>query len=64
MSYFTDSAFERMMVQKPTHRKERKVEAPKGHLCHGCERYGMYCVHPCHREAQAKAEKAVKPCNL
>ena len=45
MRTFTDSPYERMMMQVP--RSPRPVhppQAPKGHPCHGCKRYGEGCA--------------------
>ncbi len=50
MSYFTRNPLERLMMQKPHPTPEIRVIVPEGHLCHGCPRLGLYCVHPCHRE--------------
>ena len=50
MRTFTDSPYERMMMQVP--RKSRPAHpapAPKGHPCHGCKRYGEDCILPCYR---------------
>ena len=62
MKYFTDNPLERMMMQKPkTAREDIPPAAPKGHFCHGCNRFGQRCVHPCYREIQ-RMEAA--PCAL
>ena len=50
MRTFTNSPYERMMMQIP--RKPRTPlpsPPPKGHPCHGCKRYGEGCVLPCYR---------------
>ena len=42
--------YERMMMQVP--RSPRPVhppQAPKGHPCHSCKRYGEGCALPCYR---------------
>ena len=50
MRYFTDSPYERTMMQVPHRpRPSRPAPAPKGHPCHGCKRFGEVCVLPCHR---------------
>lgn len=50
MRTFTDSPYERMMTQIPRNsRPDYPAQAPKGHSCHGCKRYGEGCVLPCYR---------------
>lgn len=50
MRTFTDSPYERMMMQVPHKpRPIRPVTVPKDHPCHGCKRYGEGCVLPCYR---------------
>ena len=50
MRTFTDSTYERMMTQIPRNsRPDYPAQAPKGHPCHGCKRYGEGCVLPCYR---------------
>lgn len=50
MRTFTDSPYERMMMQVPRKfRPTRPALAPKGHPCHGCKRYGEGCALPCYR---------------
>lgn len=55
MRYFTDSPFERMMMQIPRHRQEpqSKPALSKGHPCHGCKRFGENCSLPCYRGVTA-----------
>jgi len=52
MRYFTDSPFERLMMQKPRERRERQPPAPpsRGHPCRGCHYYDGACVGPCYRD--------------
>ncbi len=66
MSYFTESPFERMMFNrpKPIQKQPSPVKVEKGHICYGCERCGMYCVHPCCREVKADPGKVVLLCAL
>lgn len=50
MRTFTNSPYERMMMQVPrSPRPSRPAPAPKGHPCHGCKRYGEGCALPCYR---------------
>ena len=50
MRTFTASPYERMMTQIPRNsRPDYPAQAPKGHPCHGCKRYGEGCVLPCYR---------------
>lgn len=64
MRYFTDSAYERMMLQIPRKSRSRPAPAPKGHPCHGCKRYGEGCVLPCYRGITLSDRKAVGVCAL
>jgi len=51
MTFFTDSPFERMMVQKPQYRREERPPAPpKDHRCYGCSYYGSGCAGTCYRD--------------
>ncbi len=51
MRYFTNSPYERMMMQKPKERREEKPPAPPPvHPCHGCDRYKNGCSGPCYRD--------------
>jgi hypothetical protein len=51
MTFFTDSPFERMMVQKPRHgREETPPPLPKDHRCYGCSYYGSGCAGTCYRD--------------
>ena len=51
MTFFTDSPFERMMVQKPKYRWEEQPPAPpKDHRCYGCSYYGSGCAGTCYRD--------------
>ena len=62
MRYFTDNPLERMMMQIPSAaREDPPPAAPKGHHCHGCNRYVQGCVRPCYRDLR---RKAVKQCVL
>jgi len=50
MTFFTDSPFERMMVQKPRQRQEESPPPlPKDHRCYGCSYYGTCCAGTCYR---------------
>ncbi len=51
MRYFTDDPLERLMMQVPQPRQERKEKpAPAwDDPCHGCKFYGEVCVLPCCR---------------
>ena len=50
MRTFTNSPYERMMMQVPRKsRPDYPAPAPTGHPCHGCKRYGEGCVLPCYR---------------
>lgn len=58
MTFFTDSPFERMMVQRPRKGREKpRAPAPEGHHCHGCARYGEGCVLPCYRNLLPKRKE-------
>jgi len=51
MTFFTDSPFERMMVQKPKcGREEQPPALPKDHRCYGCSYYGSGCAGTCYRD--------------
>lgn len=56
MRYFTDSPFERLMMQVPQYQKEpqSKPDPPKAHPCHGCKRIGESCALPCYRGIEVK----------
>ncbi len=51
MRYFTDNPLERLMMQVPQSRRERKGKpAPtRDDPCHGCKFCGEVCVLPCCR---------------
>jgi hypothetical protein len=50
MTFFTESPFERMMVQKPRQRQEESpLHLPKDHRCCGCSYYGTCCAGTCYR---------------
>lgn len=53
MTHFTDSPYERMMVQIPTETREAHgpPALPTGHPCHGCP-YGRDtpCLGVCYRD--------------
>jgi len=57
--YFTNSPFERMMMDKPSGRPETE-SLPPGHPCRGCEYIkGGNCVGICWREfLKANADTA------
>lgn len=44
MTFFTDSSFERMMVQKPRHRREERHPVPPK------SRSRQDCSRPCYRD--------------
>jgi hypothetical protein len=52
MSFFTDSPYERMMVQKPRMRREVKPPAPpKAGKCDGCtHKKDACCATTCFRD--------------
>lgn len=53
MRYFTESPYEKMMMQTPKQRREEKPPAAlhSSHPCYGCDRYkGGRCAGPCYRE--------------
>ena len=51
MTLFTDSPFERMMVQMPKYRREEHPPAPpKDHRCYGCSYYVSGCAGICYRD--------------
>lgn len=51
MTFFTDSPFERMMVQKQKYGREEQPPAPpKEHRCYGCSYYGTCCAGTCYRD--------------
>ena len=53
MTFFTDSPFERMMVQKPQYRREERPPAPpKGHL-----NYGLDDIRSCYTDKK-RTEKS------
>ena len=65
MRYFTNSVYEKMMLQIPRPTcKSRISPAPKGHFCHGCKRYGEACIRPCYRDTQFQTRKEVILCSL
>ena len=64
MRYFTDSVYEKMMLQIPRKDKHKIQPAPKGHFCHGCKRFGEACSRPCYRDVQFQARKEVIICSL
>jgi hypothetical protein len=58
--YFTNSPYERMMVEKPTGMPETE-SLPPGHPCRGCYYYkGEKCVGICWREFLKASIKATK----
>ena len=53
MRYFTNSPYERMMMQVPRKRREEQPPAvllPDHHRCFGCASYMNGCVGVCCRE--------------
>ena len=63
MTYFTNSPFERMMMQRPESAQMDNFRpvAPKGHHCYGCSRYGEPCLLPCHRDLLKSTKKDKEP---
>lgn len=68
MRCFTDSPYEKMMMQKPKQRREETPPAalPPGHPCHGCDRYkGGRCAGPCYRDLIiTPKKKEAEKCDL
>ncbi len=59
MRYFTESSYEKMMMQRPRQRREKLSPAtPKGDACIGCERYKKVCSGPCYRELIIRKKEA------
>ena len=59
MRYFTDSVYEKMMMQRPRQRREKQLPAsPNGDSCIGCQRYKKGCSGPCYRELITKKKEA------
>jgi hypothetical protein len=53
VKYFTNSPYERMMMQRPKERREETPPAalPPSHPCFGCDRYkNGCCAGPCYRD--------------
>jgi hypothetical protein len=66
MTLFTDSPFERMMIQKPNARRENIPPAlPKEGRCNGCtfRREGC-CSATCYRDLAQKKNKEAEKCDL
>lgn len=58
MTFFTDSPYERMMVQKPQYRQEEQPPVPpKDHRCYGCSYYGTCCAATCYRDLVTSKDK-------
>ena len=65
MTYFTQSPFERMMVQRPqSERKETRIILAADHPCYGCKRYGQGCIKPCYRDLQTIPKEVLRKCVL
>jgi len=65
LTYFTQSPFERMMVQRPqSERKETRIILAADHPCHGCKRYGQGCIKPCYRDLQTIPKEVLRKCVL
>lgn len=63
MRTFTDSPFEKMMMQVPhaaKHSEDSPHVLPVGGLCNGCSASGNVCVRPCWREKKLKAKESSK----
>lgn len=66
MTLFTDSPFERMMIQKPNTRRENKSPAfPNEGRCNGCtvRREGC-CSTNCYRDLSQSKKKEAEKCDL
>lgn len=67
MRYFTDSPLERLMMQKPRERRERRPPAPppRGHPCQDRHYYNGACIGPCYRNLIiTPKERKVEKCDL
>ena len=63
MRYFTDSSYEKMMMQRPKAPRGRQPPAPPGgDFCIGCEQYKKGCSGSCNRELIIKKKEDL-PCN-
>lgn len=63
MRTFTDSPFEKMMMQIPRGGKysdESRHALPESGLCNGCSASGNVCARPCWREKKQKAKESGK----
>ncbi|MEE1173094.1 MAG: hypothetical protein U0K87_12145 [Ruminococcus sp.] len=56
MTRFTDSPFERMMMQKPCGgmTSHHKPALPKNHPCYGCPYVEQGCMGVCYRDLMAQ----------
>lgn len=67
MTFFTDSPYERMMVQKPQVRREAPPPAkPKGGACSGCTyKTDTCCSATCYRDLIVRPKKKeAEKCDL
>ena len=66
MRYFTDSPFERLMMQRPQQgREETPPPLPRDHRCYGCSYYGSGCAGTCYRDLIiTKKRKETEKCDL
>jgi len=66
--YFTDSHYEKMMMQTPKQRREEQPPAAlhPSHPCYGCDRYkGGRCAGPCYRDLIiTPKKKEAEKCDL
>lgn len=59
MRYFTESSYEKIMMQRPRQRREKSSPAPpKGDSCIGCEWYKKGCSGSCYRELIIRKKEA------
>jgi hypothetical protein len=57
MRTFTDSPYERMMMQRPNSGREKPEPLPKNHPCYGCGSYGGGCFALCHKKLNSNLRK-------
>ena len=59
MTLFTDNPLERMMIQKPTRRRDSAPPVPKSPACARCPYAGQSpCIGYCLKQAQEKKHAA------
>ena len=57
MRYFTNSPFERLMMQVPREQPSIPAAPPRNHPCYGCKRYGESCALPCYRGVRQQSKE-------